>query len=261
MGEQGAHERHAGALPARERGGVARTKAGQARLVQCLFHRRQALADLFGLPLQAFGSRAETAGMGIALGQVAAHLLHRTEQAAELVAVVVCTLGDLTDLRRHALTQDDGAHGRGARVHRDCDPRAGVGRFQAGGELALIVPVEGRAQLGQISHRRRALADGADHAAAGFVVERVAQVAAQHRVTHEAHRVGAAVVPQDGDDLWLAATTDPRSGPRTLNGAETGSRWRPESGHVGEPVRLRCLCVEPRLRISITQWKRPVCIP
>ena len=68
-------------------------------------HRRQALADLFGLPLQAFGSRAEAAGMGIALGQVAAHLLHRTEQAAELVAVVVCTLGNLADLRRHALGQ------------------------------------------------------------------------------------------------------------------------------------------------------------
>ena len=68
-------------------------------------------------------------------------------------------------------------------------------------------------------------------------------------------------MPQDGYDLWLAATTDSRSSPRTLNGAETGSRWRREPGHVGEPMRLRCLCVEPRLRISITQWKRPVCIP
>ena len=48
---------------------------------------------------------------------------------------------------------------------------------------------------------------------------------------------GTPVVPQDGDDLWLAATTDSRSSPRTLNGAETGSRWRPESGNFGEPAR------------------------
>ena len=38
----------------------------------------------------------------------------------------------------------------------------------------------------------------------------------------------------------------------------THFRW---PGHVDEPMWLRCLCVEPRLRISITQWKRPVCIP
>ncbi len=54
----------------------------------------------------------------------------------------------------------------------------------------------------------------------------------------------------------LAATADSRSSSGTLNGAETGSRWRPEPGHIGEPMMLRCLCVEPRLRISITQWKR-----
>lgn len=43
--------------------------------------------------------------MGVTLCKVAVHLLHRAEQAVELIPVVLRPLGNLTDLCRHALSQ------------------------------------------------------------------------------------------------------------------------------------------------------------
>ncbi|MCY1400019.1 hypothetical protein D9M71_150920 [compost metagenome] len=65
-------------------------------------HRGQLLADRLGQLLQLHRLAFQATGLLVAGRQVAAHLAHRFEQAAELAAIVVRAGGDFADLLFHA---------------------------------------------------------------------------------------------------------------------------------------------------------------